>query len=225
MRVPECVQIWAALDPSALPTDEITERARLAGLSCAGGPVETLKRLAWAQDFSRRGSGSASSATVVGSASANSVAIVPPAAAAETIIATLLDRPVPVVGKARTGGPEKQSAGDEPSHRRMPAVRATKRSRAEAKIDNEEDTSWAAVDVEQEERDSCRERLLLKQEEASDDDDVDGVPLTHITIPAQVVPKSGGSNWAQLAASIIGSDARMEGERDSDEDDVDGVPL
>jgi hypothetical protein len=207
------------LDAAALPSDEIAERARLAGLSSSGGPVETLKRLAWAQDYSRRGSSSAGG----GSTSAASAPVA-------NIVDSLLDRPANPLHAPPAGIPsERGLTADRDCASQAPAAKPVRSKRKRHERDGGGDsTAWATVDVDAEEHE--RERQQRERggaAESDSDEDLDGVPLeAPLAVGAAASASRGpsGSSWAQLAASAVLEASKLEGV-DSDDEDVDGVPL
>jgi hypothetical protein len=177
-------------------------------LSSSGGPIETLKRLAWAQDFARRGgsSGGGSNGAVAVAPAVTSRVAGPDTAgapgaqlAAAAVIATLLDRPgaPTVVGAAphHEAPPATADSINPPTaaaeHAAATAASRSKRRRRDGS------GAWAAVDVEKEELESELRRAELDKaaprEDVSDDGNIDGVPL----------PASSAA----------------------DDDDLDGVPL
>lgn len=201
--------MWTALDAAAngaggdsvapLPAADIAERARLQGLSSEGGPVETLKRLAWLQEYTQqqrgggggRGSGAGSVGGSVGGLPSSLPAVT--SSAAGSILAALLGQapeptPAPVSEATASVGASamSESAAADPEGAAAPVTRGVKRRRRTAPKGGPASSStsaWAAVDLEEEER-QRKARRLESMERADEsgapsdsDEDLDGVPL------------------------------------------------
>ena len=259
--------MWTALDAAngvagggagaPLPAADIAERARLQGLSSEGGPVETLKRLAWLQEYTQqrgRGSGAGSGGLP------SSLPAVASSAAGSILAALLGQAPEPTAAPASeaTGpvgtGAMSESAPADPEGAAAPVTtRGVKRRRRAAPKGGPASSAWAAVDLEEEER-QRKARRLESMERADEsgapsesDEDLDGVPLVApmpaatrdieagILLPLVAMPPvceavAAGATPPgppQLAlASYVHPQAASEGKGSgSDSDDIDGVPL
>lgn len=231
-------EVWAALDHAALPVDEITERARISGLSSAGGSLETLRRLAWLQEYAQRGNSG-------GGGAAAPPAF--PASAAASVVAALLGRD-PGPGAVPQRGAEPEAAPSEPPSAEAAMSTLVKevaghRKRRRRITDAAATSAWAAVDLEEEERQRVERRRLEEEQGGGDgssgDEDVDGVPLAPADVlPLAVVadPAVSQVNTAFVAdnvveapaVALVSSGVGIEDDHHSsasDSEDVDGVPL